>query len=246
MSNPVSQVSTILNVWSSPRNISTALMYSFAQRSDTRVVDEPLYAHYLLHTDSKAVHPGREEIIADQENDGRKVLQRILTDRSAPLLYYKQMTHHLIELNWELLAGTANILLIRDPRRIIASYSKVVERPTISDIGMDLQGKLYEFLKSKGALTAVVDSRLLLQNPKRVLRQLCERIGVAFEPEMLRWEAGARPEDGIWAPYWYDNVHRSTGFQLWTDRQVELSPELEELAEQCRPVYEDLLSVALR
>ena len=34
-----------LNVWSGPRNVSTALMYSFAQRSDTRVVDEPLYAY---------------------------------------------------------------------------------------------------------------------------------------------------------------------------------------------------------
>ena len=35
-------------LWSGPRNISTALMYSFAQRDDTRVVDEPLYGHYLL------------------------------------------------------------------------------------------------------------------------------------------------------------------------------------------------------
>ena len=36
-----------IQLWSGPRNVSTALMYSFAQRPDTRVVDEPLYAHYL-------------------------------------------------------------------------------------------------------------------------------------------------------------------------------------------------------
>ena len=42
--------SKIISLWSGPRNVSTALMYSFAQRSDTQVIDEPLYAHYLQHT----------------------------------------------------------------------------------------------------------------------------------------------------------------------------------------------------
>mgnify|MGYP000680424801 CR=1 FL=1 len=27
-----------------------------------------------------------------------------------------------------------------------------------------------------------------------------------------RWEAGGRKEDGLWAPWWYKAVHRSTGF----------------------------------
>src|ERR687883_192922 len=45
-----------LSVWSGPRNVSTALMYSFRQRPDTLVVDEPLYGHYLRVT--SADHPG--------------------------------------------------------------------------------------------------------------------------------------------------------------------------------------------
>ena len=49
-----------INAWSSPRNISTAFMYSFAQRKDTTVVDEPLYAHYLVNTETEAQHPGTE------------------------------------------------------------------------------------------------------------------------------------------------------------------------------------------
>ena len=31
-------------LWSGPRNVSTALMYSFRQRPDTTVIDEPLYS----------------------------------------------------------------------------------------------------------------------------------------------------------------------------------------------------------
>ena len=49
-------------LWSGPRNVSTALMYSFAQRSDTRVVDEPLYGHFLRVSGTH--HPGRDEVLA--------------------------------------------------------------------------------------------------------------------------------------------------------------------------------------
>ena len=39
-------------LWSCPRNVSTALMYSFRSRPDTMVFDEPLYAHYLKVSNS--------------------------------------------------------------------------------------------------------------------------------------------------------------------------------------------------
>lgn len=62
-----------INLWSGPRNVSTALMYSFAQRPDTQVFDEPLYAHYLRVTGIE--HPGRDEVLAAQEADGERVVQ---------------------------------------------------------------------------------------------------------------------------------------------------------------------------
>ena len=37
-------------MWSGPRNISTAMMRSFASRADAVVVDEPFYAAYLAAT----------------------------------------------------------------------------------------------------------------------------------------------------------------------------------------------------
>ena len=59
-----------------PRNVSTALMYSFAQRADTRVVDEPLYAHYLAR--SGADHPGRDDVLASQDTDGSSVVRDVV------------------------------------------------------------------------------------------------------------------------------------------------------------------------
>jgi len=236
-----------INFWSSPRNISTALMYSFAQHSDFAIVDEPLYAHYLVHTDTEAQHPAREEILATMEQDGEKVVKQMLTQyHNESNVLFKQMTHHLIALNLDFLAQMENVLLIRDPRLIIASYAKVIPNPSMQDVGVQQQYELMQHLQSIGRLTAVVDAVILLKNPRNILMQLCEKLGIEFQNKMLHWEASARKEDGIWAKYWYSNVHKSTGFQPYVEKEVKLSKELEALVMECQPYYKKLLEQALK
>jgi len=55
----------------------------------------------------------------------------------------------------------------------------------------------------------------LLTSPEGTLRALCQALGVPFDDAMLAWPAGPRDSDGVWAPYWYDAVLRSTGFAAW-------------------------------
>lgn len=244
-----------LNLWSSPRNISTAIMYSFAQRKDTAVVDEPLYAHYFLHQPTEAEHPGRAEVLASQENDGRKVIDHLLNhDFGRELVVFKQMTHHLIGLAEDFIdkllfghtAGpvVGNVLLIRDPRAILASFSKVVDTVTAEDIGLPQQYQLFQRLQTGGNLTAVVDAQRLLEDPQNQLKLLCEQLKVPFTPQMLSWTAGARPEDGVWAKYWYQNVHKSTGFKPYVPKEINLPSSLTAVAEQCAPIYKTLLAAA--
>ena len=70
-------------MWSGPRNLSTAMMYSFGNRADCAVVDEPFYAAYLEKTGLD--HPMRDEILASQSRDPAEVLRLIgdaLTENS--------------------------------------------------------------------------------------------------------------------------------------------------------------------
>ncbi|MEL7221712.1 MAG: hypothetical protein AAGJ93_10360 [Bacteroidota bacterium] len=233
-----------INLWSSPRNISTALMYSFAQRPDTTVVDEPLYAHYLSKSNTQTSHPGHADIMRSQSADGQDVVDRIILGNQyeTEVVIFKQMTHHLIELNWNFLHQTKQVLLIRDPRAILASYTKVIRQPTPYDIGIPQQDRLYEYLKEHQLLSAIVDAKRLLLDPKTVLTQLCGQLDIPFDESMLSWTAGARPEDGVWAPYWYSNVHRSTGFKPYTEKEIVLTKELEEVAQTCLASYDKLLA----
>lgn len=236
-----------INIWSSPRNVSTAFMYAFAQRVDTTVVDEPLYAHYLSKTDTEAKHPATEEVLRTQNPDGQQVIEQMLYGHfDTPVVLFKQMTHHLIQLDWSFMQHTRNVLLIRDPRAIISSYARVIPNPQIQDVGVALQTELYNYLSAHNCLTAIVDAAELLKNPERVLTQLCTVLGLEFSESMLRWEPGPKPYDGVWAPYWYHQVHASAGFQA-AERKDYVVPEyLEPLAAACQPHYDRLMDFAIK
>jgi len=231
-----------INLWSSPRNVSTALMYSFAQRPDTAVVDEPLYAYYL--NKSNAEHPGQQEILQSQSADLQNVIDKVLlTNYTKPVTFFKQMTHHLYQTDLNFIKPFKNIIFIRNPRLIIRSYSKVRNKVTMQDIGIAQQLELLHFLKEDAI---VLDSTFLLQQPQECLTKLCERLSIPFYKEMLQWQPGVRKEDGVWAKYWYSNVHQSTGFKTFKAESFAMSADLEKLAEECLPFYEELSKISLK
>lgn len=232
-------------LWSGPRNVSTALMYSFAQRRDTRAFDEPLYAHYLRTT--RAQHPGREEVLAAMENDGAKVVEEvILGPCDRPVLFMKQMAHHLIGIDRGFLRQTVNVLLVRDPARVLPSLAKKVSDIGMRDTGFAFLSELQQQLRAWGQDPPVVDAKYLLRDPPGVLKILCEALGIAFDPAMLSWEAGPHPEDGVWARYWYHNAHLSTGLQPDREEPEPLPGNLLPLLEECQAHYARLEADAIR
>ena len=231
-------------MWSGPRNVSTAIMYAFAQRADTRVVDEPLYAHYLRV--SGAQHPGREEILATMDPDGERVVgETILGPCDYEVLFIKNMAHHLVDLDLGFLTELTNIFLIRDPFEMLPSLINQIPQPTLYDTALGTQAELLQRLFKAGQNPPILDSKELLLNPERVLNQLCDRIELPFESGMLSWPPGPRQEDGVWAKHWYHNVHKSTAFQEYRAKTAPFPEPLKPLLEECQPVYDELYSTAI-
>jgi len=227
---------TRIAMWSGPRNISTAMMRSWENRPDTVVVDEPFYAAYLARTGLD--HPARDEVIAAQPTDPDEVVRRLTSDDSAPVHYTKHMTHHIDEtLPMDWVAGFRNVLLIRDPVEVVASYVRSRESCEPDDIGLLQQVPLLEALPAD---TPVIDAGDFLRDPEAHLRWLCGWLAIPFTGRMLQWPPGLRDSDGVWAPHWYDAVARSTGFEPWRPRHVDLSAHDAAVAEACRPAYEAL------
>jgi len=232
--------------WSGPRNISTALMRAWENRPDTAVVDEPLYAAYLARTGLD--HPGRDEVLASQPTDLTEALAALAAPwHDRPVQYEKHMAQHLLEgddLDWTL--ELRNVLLVREPREVVASYVRSREACEPGDIGLLQQERLLDHWTRHGTTPPVIDAGDFLRDPEAHLRWWCDWLGLDFTHRMLSWPAGPRDSDGAWAPHWYAAVHRSTGFEPWRPRTVELSPHDAAVAEVCRPAYERLHDLRLR
>lgn len=236
-------------MWSGPRNISTAMMRSWGNRPDTVVVDEPFYAFYLKETGTK--HPGAAEVIARGETDWRNVVEQCRRsaspakespEKARTIFYQKQMTHHLLpQVSREWLREVKNCFLIRDPAEVIASYIKKNPKLELNDLGFVQQAEIFDFVRSQtDSPPPVIDADDVLRDPERILRLLCDAVGVEFSEAMLSWPPGPRDTDGIWAKYWYAEVERSTGFQPYRESKVELPDHLREVEQRCRQCYEQL------
>lgn len=220
-------------------------MYSFAQRTDTRSLDEPLYGHYLRVCGAE--HPGREEVLAAMDNDGERVVREVVLGQcDRPVLFMKHMAHHLAELDRSFLAETVNVFLTRDPTQMLPSLVHQVPQPALRDTSLGIQSELLRRLREMGQDPPVLDSRELQNDPEGVLRRLCGRIGIPFEPRMLEWPAGPKPEDGVWAKHWYDNVHRSTCFLPYREKTEPFPERLKPLLAECLPHYRELYAHAIK
>ena len=234
-------------MWSGPRNISTAMMRAWENRGDTTVIDEPFYAHYLIETGVN--HPGRDDVIAAQENDAAKVAATLIApipDGKA-IWYQKHMTQHVLQdmpLDW--LDQVTNCFLIREPERVAASFT--VQRPDAAawELGFEQQARLFDHVCDRlGHAPPVIDAADVLKDPRGTLSALCAKLGIPFSDRMLHWPPGPRASDGVWAPHWYAAVERSTGFAPYRPRSDQLTAFQQQLADQCRPHYEKLAAFLL-
>jgi Sulfotransferase domain len=235
-------------MWSGPRNISTAMMRAWGSRPDTAVSDEPLYAHYLIVTGTR--HPGRDEVIAAQENDWRKVTKSLLgpVPGGRKVWYQKHMAHHLLpDMGRDWLDHLTHAFLIREPDEMLASLFRTYPEAGIADTGLPQQWEIFQRVAERLDRTPpVVLASDVLRNPEAMLTSLCAALGIPFLPEMLSWAPGPRETDGVWAPHWYAAVEASTGFEPWRPKLVTLPESQRPLLAECRRWYEKLYQHRLK
>ncbi len=229
-------------MWSGPRNISTVMMRSWGNRNDCIVVDEPLYAHYLSVT--RKPHPGIDEVVAAGGTNWREVVEYLAgpIPGGNRIHYQKHMTHHLLpEMDRSWLGQLTNCFLIRNPQEVLASYTKVIDTPTLEDTGFPQQAEIFDWVyQHNGQIPPVLDAADVLKDPRRILSLLCDRLDIDFQDSMLAWPPGPRSTDGVWAKHWYAEVEKSTAFRPYQPKAINLPPHLADLNARCQAFYNHL------
>ncbi len=235
-------------MWSGPRNLSTALMYAFAAHGDVLAWDEPFYACYLRATGRP--HPMAAEIMAADTRSPEEIAKALRADppKGVRYSYQKHMCQHMIAgvpRDW--MADVEHVFLIRHPDRVLASFGAKYADVTLDDIGFVQQAEIFDsVVAQQGPPPLVIDSADIRADPEAMMRALCRGLGLDYRSQMLRWLAGPKPYDGVWAPVWYGAVHRSTGFAGPEGPLPDLSPDLRRISDAALPCYDHLARFKLQ
>ena len=231
-------------MWSGPRNISTALLRSFSNRDDTVVYDEPFYSYYLNET--KLDHPMKDQILNYYPTDESKVIKSV-TKSEDKIFYQKHMTHHILnktDLNW--LNRGVNCFLIRHPSKVINSYIKKNELTNITDIGFDQIFRLFNYVIDNITKNIiVVNADILLEDPEKYLKKLCNKLEINFTSKMLNWEKGLTKDFGIWYSHWYHDIINSNGFKKTKNTIMDVPQKYEKIYIESLKIYNHMNKYAL-
>ncbi len=226
-------------MWSGPRNISSALMRSFENRSDCFVSDEPFYSYFLAKT--KLKHPLYQEIIQSGFTDYNQIIKYITgpIPSSKKIWYQKHMAHHILEgNNMKWVKHMKNCLLIRHPSDVILSYLQKNKLENIEQLGYLQLIQIYKILTEELNIhPIIIDAEDLLSKPEDMLNLLCKNLGIKFDKKMLSWSVGIRKTDGVWSKHWYKNVEASNGFNPFnkTDRKIPVKYRI--INDKCMELY---------
>ena len=236
----------IIYLLSGPRNVSTALMYSFSQRPDTTVMDEPFYGIWLKRIGKK--QPGFDEIMSAIECDDSSKIHHEIEEKEKLKgnVFTKNMANTVKYMDKNRLLKYRHIFLIRDPAETIVSHSKVDPLITSEDLCLEHQVKIYDWLKQKTKEDPIiVNGNDLRRNPTAILTEMCRKLNLPFTDKMLSWPAGPKPFDGIWAQAWYTEVHASTGFRSPPSTKTtrnDIPSDLVQIYDDSLPYYQKLLA----
>ncbi|MBA0783261.1 hypothetical protein Gotri_001008, partial [Gossypium trilobum] len=213
MADPKQEAIEVIHSWSAPRSLSTSLMYSFSQRDDIEVLDEPLYGTFLRVTGVE--RPYREDVLSKMECDGNKVVDNIIYGPGKNRYRYcKHIAKQRVPgLPNDLLQKGKHFILIQNPLNILVSYvnlykgiayfmnltaytledlkisgssfEKVVP-PSFLELGLGDLVSIYSELCALGKPPPVIDAADLQQNPEDTLRGLCKDLDIPFHDAMLR------------------------------------------------------------
>ncbi len=237
-------------MWAVPRSLATALLRSWANRPDTIVWDEPLLLPYVFHK-GEDFGITRDSVIASgKETDGIKVIEMLLgpLPPGKTISYQKHQPHNFLEeiMGTEWLGQVTHCFLIRHPKDMLLSLSKIVPNFTFEQTGWADLKKLFDAVREMtGVIPPVVDARDLQDSPHRTLSLLCQAVGVTFSEAMLGWPSHSVDNLVEEEKPWYSAVLQSTHFQPYTAKAALLPAHLVDVFEQSHTIYQQLYDYRL-
>jgi hypothetical protein len=235
---------SLVVLWSPPRCRSTAFFRMMLQRGDLLVVHEPF---------SVLAEHGTVTVHGVECGTAVAVIERLRELAENDVVFVKDTT----DARYPEVLGNRGFLdhdvvhtfLVRDPGEAIASYHALNPGITLDQIGFEHLHEIFTAVRATtGRVPVVVDAADLVNTPYDVVAAYCDRVGLQFRPEAMRWPAGDRAE---WhaTSRWHTDVARTTGFVRLTGTHstvIDQIPHLLRYRDHHLPFYRELVDHRIR
>jgi hypothetical protein len=124
---------------------------------------------------------------------------------------------------------------------VINSFKEKIISFSLKDLGFVQQVDLFNMVSDKlGEAPPVIDADDLCSNPRAALIGLCTSLEINFHEEMLSWDTGPHPYDGIWGKYWYKSVNKSSRFNYISSSNKRSFNYQSHLIDEAEPYFQAL------
>ncbi|WP_017582727.1 sulfotransferase-like domain-containing protein [Nocardiopsis valliformis] len=198
---------SLLILWSPPRCRSTVFLRIMHERGDLTTLHEP-FSHLKDF--------GAAEVDGVRCADEQTLMDRLSALSERTTVFVKDTTDFrypgLLEAG-DFLRSASHAFLIRDPREAIASHHRLNPELERDEVGFARTREIFEAVEKYGGEPAVLDSEDLVRYPEATVRAYCERVGLDFRPEAMKWRPALLPQ---WqrTSRWHTDVAESSGVRL--------------------------------
>ena len=108
---------------------------------------------------------------------------------------------------------------------------------SVEELGYPQQYEIVKYLKKINRSYIIINSSELLRQPEKVLSAWCKKINIKFDKSMLKWKTGNHENDGIWWKSWYDNVIKTSGFQKYEKKDINIENKYDSIYNESMKYY---------
>lgn len=184
------------------------------ERSDCRVFHEPFLAYHYLHRQADTMPMLNTELA--KPRDYPDIRQMLLDAGRGQPVFFKDMSYFAIDAlqrDEAFCRRLCNVFLIRDPRRSIASYYKLDESVSLTEIGLDAQWRHFQYLTQLDLTPLVLEAEAIAANPQREIGTLWAQAGLPYAAAAFSWQSDATPADWQYVRGWHADAIGSSGIR---------------------------------
>lgn len=228
------------------------------QRGDFTCFHEPFMYYYYVHLGVKKMP--YFEIDPAQPTGFDEVISQLFDAAELSPVFFKDMSYYVIPAIYEhaqLAQQMVHVFLIRDPRRSIPSFYKLDPDLQLEEIGLEAQWRHANWLRGlTGEPPIVLEAEAIQRDPRGIMGELWDSLGLPFVEEAFAWHEHQTPEDWQQVAGWHQTAAASRGIesplveedatiQTKFDEIASTAPYLSAYLDHHWPFYQGLRKFAL-